>query len=349
MNLNLLLVENEESQAKLLRDAVDLYNDAGETTIVLDEANNLEDGLYKLRNKNYDGAIVDLRLEQNDTEGKGNKILKEIRDKLRFPVRVISGHLGDLNPELKIENYLFKCINRGDEDYEVLLSEFNDIHSTGITAILNNKGLFEKSINDTFWKHISEILSDLVSYKKDHEDWDIEKVLLRYILLHMLEYLELDIDSNFETAHPIECYIKPPIKNKIFTGDIVKFKNDGSFGVILTPACDLATDGHRPKPKAEFVTIARIYTYEDITRDRKSGDIKQLERNSLDLKYHFLPETKLFEGGFINFQHLQSISIVDIMDESKFEVECVITHPFRKDIISRFANYFSRQGQPSFS
>jgi ActR/RegA family two-component response regulator len=348
MNINLLIVENEAPQIKLLRDAIEIYNKKGGNPIVLDEATSLQQGLEKLRSNSYDGAIVDLRLEQNDVIGLGNEILKEIKSKLRFPVRVISGHLGDLDPLLQAENYLFKCKNRGDEDYEDILSEFSDIYSTGITGVLNNKGLIETNINNIFWKHISEVLPEFVKNKKENPDWNGEKVLLRYISSHILEYLEITMDNNLEPVYSLEFYIKPPVKEKIFTGDIIKFKDTTNFGIILTPACDLATDVYRTKPKAKFVTVACIYTYNDVVNGRTPEHVNELKKNNLDLKYHFLPETILFKGGFINFQHIVSIPIKEISDKNKFEIECVITNPFRKDIISRFSNYFSRQGQPSF-
>lgn len=349
MAINLLIVENEEPQIKLLRDAIEIYNKKGGVPIVLDEATNLNQGLEKLRTNSYDGAIVDLRLEQNDNIGLGNQILKEIKNKLRFPVRVISGHLGDLDPELQVQNYLFSCENRGDEDYDVILSQFSEIYSTGITGILNNKGLIETNITNIFWKHISEILPEFVKYKTVNPDWDVEKVLLRYISSHILEYLEISIDNNLEPVHNIEFYIKPPIKEKIFTGDIIKFNDSDNYGIILTPACDLATDVYRVNPKAKFVTVACIYSFKDVTNGRTAEHIIELKKNNLDLKYHFLPETILFGGGFINFQHIISIPIKEINNRVKFEVACVVTNPFRKDIISRFANYFSRQGQPSFN
>ncbi len=346
MSIKLLIVENEEPQLKLLRDAIDIFNKTAAVKIDLDEASNLKDGLEKLRANSYDGAVVDLRLEQNDIVGLGNQILKEIKDKLRFPVRVVSGHLGDLDTSLQTENHLFKCYSRGDQDYDVILTEFSDIYLTGITSILNNKGLIETNINTIFWKHISSVLPEFIKHKKDTPSWEVEKVLLRYISAHISEYLEISMDNNLEPVHNIEFYIKPPVKNKLFTGDILKNKNDSTFWVVLTPACDLATDAKRLNPKAELVTLVAIENSDVIATGKNSDTIKKLKSNSMDLKFHFLPKTILFDGGFINFQNLKSVRITD--EISNYTVECVITNPFRKDIISRFSNYYSRQGQPVF-
>jgi len=346
--MKLLLVENEESQIKLVRDAVESFNKKSREKIELDVADTLNKGMERLRSNVYDAAIVDLRLEQNDKQGLGNQILKEIKEKLRFPVRVVSGHLGDLEPELQEDTYLFKCHNRGDEEYETIFTELVDVFSTGISALLNNKGLIEQNISKIFWKHLSLVLPEFARRKREKPEWDVEKILLRYISLHFIEYLELNIDNNFESVSDIEFYIKPPVKDKVFTGDIVKFVREGYFGVVLTPACDLATDAKRRNPKAEFVTVAVIEKKETILAGKNSGDEKKLMANNMDLKYHYLPKNILFEGGFINFQHIISVPISDIILPQFYTVECLITNPFRKDIISRFSNYFSRQGQPAF-
>lgn len=347
--MKLLLVDDDIKQNKILQDAVDIFNSKSPIQVVLDIATTYSDGLLKIQTaNNYDGAIIDLRLETNDKIGLGNNIIKEILNNLRFPVRVITTHKGDLEPELQTENILFKCRGRGEEEYDSVLNEFCKIYSTGITSILNNQGQIQANITKVFWKHISEVLPEFINQKEKVPAWDGERVLLRYISSHILEYLEISIDNNLEPVHNIEFYIKPPVKEKIFTGDIIKFKDTNNFGIVLTPACDLATDVHRVKPKAKFVTVAYIYTYQDVVNGRSPEQITELKKNNLDLKYHFLPETILFKGGFINFQHILSIPIKEISVKEKFEVECVITNPFRKDIISRFANYFSRQGQPSF-
>ena len=347
--MNILVVDDDISQIKILKDAIELFNSKSAIKISLDEATTLDDGLQKLQTRKvYDGAIVDLRLEKNDKVGLGNQILKEIINKLRFPVRVLTAHTGDLDPEFQIENSLFKCKGRGEEDYDCILSDFFEIYSTGITGILNHTGKIETNINSIFWNHIAEVLPEFVSYKSKNQTWDAEKVLLRYISSHILEYLEISIDNNLEPVHHIEFYIKPPIKDKIFTGDIIELKEKKSFGVVLTPACDLATDTKRIKPKAEFVTIAIIEKLDEVLSGKNTGEVQKLKSNNLDLKFHYLPETILFAGGFINFQNLLSIPVNEIYEKEKYKIECVITNPFRKDIVSRFANYFSRQGQPFF-
>lgn len=347
MNFQILIIDDDATQRKICSDAIELFNKINNCELQLIEAKNRDDGLAKLNERTNDAAIVDLRLENTSETAEGNEILREIKKNLRIPVRIVSGHLGDLDEDLSEQSYFYKSYGRDTVDYDAIFSDFINIYKTGITKILNNKGRIESDITNIFWKHISTILPKFIEQKEAQADWDIEKVLLRYISFHIQEYLEISIDNNFEPFHSIEYYIKPPVKDKIFTGDILKKKNDDSYWLVLTPACDLATDAHRPEPKAVFITLACIEKYGVVTEGKNGGKIKQLERNNEDLKYHFLPNTILFEGGFINFQILRSVSTQSIKDD--FEVELVISPPFKKDVISRFSAYYARQGQPVFS
>lgn len=343
--LSLLLIDDDATQRKIAKDAIEIYLNKNPYPVKIDEAETKESGLAKLNENDYDAAIVDLRLKQNDSEGEGNTLLRVIQQKLRFPIRVVSGHLGDLEEEFKEKTFFSNYYNRDDVNYDDIIKDFIDIHRTGITKILNNKGRINADISKIFWRHISAILPEFILQKNKDQDWDVEKILLRYISLHISEYLELSIENNLEPAHPIEFYIKPPIKTKIFTGDIIENKANGRRWIVLTPACDLATDAKRQEPKAAFVTVAAIEQIEEVQTGKNAGDIKKLTFNSLDLKYHYLPQSALFDGGYVNFQILQSIPIGGILTD--FKVCLVVAGHFKKDIISRFSNYYSRQGQPA--
>lgn len=346
MPIKILLVDDDAGQRKLCKDAIDLFNKKGHE-LVLDEAASKEDGLTKLHRNEHDAAIIDIKLSKQDAKGEGNEIIREIQSTMRVPVRVVSGHLGDLDADLRNVSYFYKTYARDQVSYEEIFGDFAAIHATGITNILNNRGRIEKDITDIFWKHISALLPEFIAYKAGNNDWDIEKVLLRYIAVLIHEYLELDAENRFENFSDVEFYIKPPIKKLVFTGDVLKKKSNGSFWLVLTPACDLATDIHRTKAKAKSVTLAQISETATVFNGRNGEAISQLKRNALDLKYHFLPSNSLFVGGFVNFQSLLSVNTGDIPQE--FDIEVVVAPAFRKDIIFRFANYYGRQGQPGLS
>jgi lysyl-tRNA synthetase class I len=74
--------------------------------------------------------------------------------------------------------------------------------------------------------------------------------------------------------------------------------------------------------------------------------IERFSRNGFTLKYHYLPEIDGV-GGVINFHELVSLTKEEI--EENFVKVASVTDKFRKDIIGRFSNLYSRQGQPVFT
>ncbi len=356
--MNLLLVDDDQSQNKVLQDAVDIFNSTSDINITLDIATNYTDGLKKIQTlNNYDGAIIDLRLEKNDAVGLGNNLIKEIVKELRFPVRVITTHKGDLEPELQIENILFKCRGRGEEEYEDVLNEFKKIFLTGITQILGAKGTIDKQLSKIFWDHLSSSMDIWINDDKRTPEQK-QKTLLRYILLHVQEYLELTEESNFENYHAAEIYITPPIKNNLFTGDLVIENESGKRFIVLTPSCDLA------QLKAKDILLSEAESEEEgllfeKTRIIKNGkgdadklelaqtELKALIGNHYSNKYHFLPKYNSIKSGLINFQKLKSVRVKDFNEN--FERIASINSTFTKDIIARFSYYYSRQGSPDFN
>ena len=66
-----------------------------------------------------------------------------------------------------------------------------------------------------------------------------------------------------------------------------------------------------------------------------------------DIDTSYLPETSLFNGGIINFRKIETYTLKDF--KSKFEMpNAQVAMTFAKDIVSRFSNYYARQGQPDF-
>ena len=69
--------------------------------------------------------------------------------------------------------------------------------------------------------------------------------------------------------------------------------------------------------------------------------------NNLSGYYHWLPPTKGFPGGVINFRKSMAVSAEKFNDE--FEPpEIQVSSQFIKDIVHRFSAFYARQGQPDF-
>jgi len=345
--LNVLIVENNETDILSYLDVIKTINreQFGEFEIKPVIKETKEGGLEALDDNSWSAAFIDLKLSTGDilNSDEGNEIIREIYHKKRFPIYVLTNTPGEVSYEFK-ESLFLKIASKTDVDYHEVFCEVIKIYKTGIINIIGRTGLIEKMLDEIFWNNISQTI----------EEWfleiNTEKQLLRFTISNLQEYLELSEAGDFDVYFPTETYIRPfNIKKFPFTGDIIKQKNDDSYWIVLTPACDLATDSSRQKPKAKHITISKIYPFEKIYNGRTEEQIIKLKVNNLDLKYHYLPQSMLFTGGFINFQEIQSIPLSTFLDGESISYLCVVAQSFRKDIISRFSNYFARQGQPSFS
>lgn len=356
--LKLLIVEDDANVIEIYKRDIYSYNKSNaDITISETIISKKEEALDILKNTDniFDGAIIDLDLKQSGgVDSSGNDVIREVKGNLRFPVFVISGTSHNLDESLSEESSFFKVRDR-DDDFD-FIDELVAIYNTGITKILNRKGIIENYINDIFWNHLSNSLDLWISDSKRNPN-EKQKSLLRYTLLHLQEYLEITEDSEFENYHPSEIYITPVIKPRIFTGDIVQSKDGLLNYLVLTPSCDLA------QSKAKDILLVSIEPLDQtivgekisILKKRKAepniikdaeSDLIKIICNAYSNKYHFLPKYKNIGGGLLNFQKLNSIRFKDF--ENSFTRVASINGSFTKDIVARFSYYYSRQGSPDF-
>lgn len=355
--LNLLIVEDNDTVLNGYRSNIKSYNKTNhEIEINITECTDKDKALAYLKNldNEIDGAIVDLDLKNSGgNDSSGNDVIREIKENLRFPVFVISGTIQNIDDKLKEETDLFKVRDRDDPDFEYI-DELVKIYNTGITLVLRRKGKIENYINEIFWKHLSNSLGDWVKDEKNTPEQK-EKSLLRYTLLHLQEYLDINSSGDLEKYNPSEFLITEPIKPYIFTGDILKTQK-GKRCIILTPACDIdLKNGNR---KADKILTLRILNPNEIDSEfsnknmskGKMSKIKNILKNS-DARYHCIPKSDSFNIGIIDFQDKFTINDSDLegrIKQGEVERIATVSHPFLKDIISRYSNYYSRQGSPDF-
>jgi hypothetical protein len=356
--LNLLIVEDDTEVTIGYESSIRAFNKTNDRGIEIKPiiVSDKDKAIEILRNSDniFDGAIIDLDLKQTGGEdASGNEVIREIKNNLRFPVYIISGTAHNIDSELNHQSSFFKVKNR-DEDFD-FIEEITSVFDTGITGILNRKGTVENYINEIFWNHMSNSM-DLWIKDKTRSPQEKEKSLLRYTLLHMQEH----IDEELEKYHPSEFYITKPIKKNIFTGDIIEF--DKSRYIILTPSCDivLRASGER---SAQYILLCKIKSLDQVVKNydkltsetaEKSDDRKRIVGffQNNNQRYHFIPKAELIEAGLIDFQDKLTIpnnKINSLLETKNIERIATISQPFLKDIISRYSNYYSRQGSPDFN
>jgi CheY-like chemotaxis protein len=349
--LRILIVEDDQSKRGDYSRFIKAYNlDNKEQNIKEVFGVDKDDAIAKLQDSknNYDGAIVDLDLMgSGGTDSSGNEVVKEIKQNLRFPIFVITGTPHHISEEHNVANAIFGVFERDEVDLDDIFNRFCLIKGTGILNLLNRNGKIEELIQNIFWNHISTSLDSWVLDEKRNSE-EKEDSLLRYTILHMLEYL----DEN--NVHPSEFYITRPVKETLSTGDLISW--NGNRYVILTPACDFAqkkvTKAFLLRIKEISEEINGIDEIKSITglSNTKQKAFERIVKNNKD-SYHFIPKHNLINAGIIDFQDKLSIQIEEIEGKIKSaEIDrfATISLPFLKDLIERYSSYYARQGSPDF-
>lgn len=366
--MKILLVEDEKDQQDIFEHSIEVFNDKNalnvECEIVADvqyALDKMDDALDKM-DGSFDGAIIDLRLGDND-EG-GNEIVQQLGGSFtRIPIIFVTA-----SPDLVNEHpSVIKTRSRADATYESDLLLFRDIYNTGLSRIMGGRGLIEQRLSEVFLENLLPQIQTWVSYRTKNSE-RTEKALLRYTLNHLLQLLE----ENEQPCFPEEVYLYPPVldevttKSKLTTGSIVKENNQ--WFVVLSPACDLITRGGgqfterilsvEVEKETDVVDkalnrLGRIT--DEVEKEKVREDILQkLSRNNYTFYYHWFPPVKFnlsdggsldFDGGFLNFRKLETLSKKKF--NTKFGDPLIQISPFFvKDIVSRFSSYYARQGQP---
>ena len=336
----LLIVEDNDQDLALCKEKVSDYIDERKREIELVACKNVEEAFEKLDNS-FDGAIIDMKL--GDQGDEGNEVIKRIVDSYyKIPIAIFTGTPGTADSDFNN----IGVFTKGETGYEDLLDRFWTIYDTGLTRIMGGRGTIEKTLQEVFQTNILPQIQKWEEYgEKDSSR--TEKALLRHILNHLLQLLDDDEKKYF----PEEMYLYPPLSEKTCTGSIVQPKNkddvkskDRKWYVVMNPACDLVIRDN-DRPKTDSIVLVKIEKEESIIDDKNKKDRKKLFGNDYCLYYHWLPKTDFFDGGFLNFRKLSSLSIDEFNE--KFEKPIIQIAPFFiKDMVARFSAYYARQGQP---
>jgi CheY-like chemotaxis protein len=352
--LRLLIVEDDPTAVKVYEQQIKYFNQKNKIQISKDIRKSQAEGLEALKKEDYDAAIIDIKLSSITTRETGNEIIRKIRADLRFPVRVYTA-FDDMDDDLKEESEFYRVYKKsgeGAKSVQEIFTELVDIYKTGITNILGKRGTVEGYLKDIFWKHLSDSFRGWIDEAKVQKN--IEKVLLRYTLAHIQEYLDKDEAGEFDMYHPAEVYIAKPVNKNIHTGLILKKDKDNQYFIVLTPLCDLANKSTK-KVVLALIEEHNMQYVSDLKKKILNGGkgsirartaLKDLLRNKHSLKYHYLPLVNGV-GGFVNFQKIASLETSEI--KANFSHVATVTDKFCKDIIARFSHYYARQGQPNFN
>lgn len=338
----IVIVEDDKSQREMYNDCIEEYNLENKSyEIVVHLLNNDNEIPSILYNNHIDAIIIDLNWGVGDAENKGNNLIKKIYKDCRIPIFVISGNLQYLENDYK-ESPIFKKYQRDDIEFDSVLDEIEALYKTGYTRVLGSHSKIDQMLSKVFWDY----MSDSIDYWKDQEESLMTQRMLRFATTRINEMLTIDSSHNHDNYDSLEFYIKPAIKDKPFTGDIIIF--DDKKYIVITAACDLEQDN------SEYVVLCQISfnIIDDLKTGIKGGSNtaeRDLEKyiNNSKARFHLLPPCNAFTGGLIDFQILVSVEKSDFFEHSV--VIAAINPSFVKDIQARFSHYYGRQGQPQLN
>lgn len=376
--LNVLLVEDEQTNIDAWRDAVETHNvDFDRTGFLIkwENATSLPDAREKIAISNFDAIVVDLRLRtaidaasHNDD---GNELVRELIASMPVGIVVYSGQ--------QAEDYDCKqvvVIDRG----EGLQPVFGWLTS--------NKDMFlslrrAKKVLDTqtaliFYKSIWPRWSNWVQSPGQSEEF-IPMAITRHMTSHVYATL---LAEGQHGVHPEEWYFVPPLRKTLGTGDLIQF-DDGTIEIVITPRCDLERD---VKNETIQLAICKDMSEEWERRCKKQSDAKgALERHELPdgdkgiqkleetlinatgslrrftqhsncTTYHFIPRMKTTDGPelgpfYIQFDKIRSVirsspEAKDILPKKRI---ASLTSEFLPSLVERLGAYFSRIGTPDYS
>ena len=196
-------------------------------------------------------------------------------------------------------------------------------------------------MNTVFLKNLLPTLDAWIGYGQADPE-RTERALLRYALGHLVA----DLDGDETPSYPEEVYLAPPLDSALTTGSLVKRRDDGTCHVVMTPACDLVLrDG---RPNVDSIILAEVVAEETVyeSLNANAGRRRSLKRNNDKYCYHWLPNSKVADGGYLDFRRLLTVPLDRFGNEYE-HLDARIAPGFIKDIVSRFSTFYARQGQPA--
>lgn len=383
--VRLLIVEDDETEQSSWRNAIEMHNGQGEELgfeISADYAKSLLEASDIIAKRDFDAAVVDIRLEQQGINGPntdGNAVVEKLLESELAVVAVFTGEAAQVKiPEWAIP--LVQTFRKGADEGEGTPAVMSWLirHAPMVQPIRRAELRIKKEMVQLFTRSIWPRWSQWTSTQEnDEEKVYLELALSRHLASHVHAVL---LEDSKQRVHPEEWYFIPPIRDGIRTGDILK-NAAGEYEIVITPRCDLAIAG-----KSETIQLAQCKVVSDEwnTRCKKIADNKIKHDTENDPKkkneliktvtdaenslrnytqhsgnkanFHFLPQVKLPNGTSLGPFMVQFDKIRSVNSAPKSEIDALLccrvaslTPEFLPSLVERLGGFFSRIGTPDYS
>ena len=332
--LTLLLVEDQDSYIEEYEAVREAYVMRRRRPIKMQVEKSIEDAKRSL-DGSVDAAIVDLNLGRDTRDG--GEVIDELKAHFRVPVAVLTGTPGDADDQPPVVGVFTK----GEHGFDDVLDRLWAVHEVGLTKIMGGRGMLEDRLNRVFLNNLVPMIDVWIGYGAGNPR-QTEKALLRYALGHLVA----DLDGDETPCYPEEFYLDPPLEPSLTTGSLLQYRDDGTWRVVMTPACDLVVRANGER-KADSIVLGTVVPEAELYASLKanSGRQRRLRRNNDANCYHWMPKSGSLDGGYLDFQRLETIPLCEL-DHEYSHLGARIAPSFVKDVVSRFSGFYARQGQP---
>lgn len=337
--MNILLVDDDERREyKNWKDCLNITkkNLKEEYNIELFYSKTAEDADLLIKENDIDFLILDLRLEKTSANPDGNDVLDSLlKYGIRIPTVVVTGNPDDI----KLEDLVIRRFTKAEYDVASILDFIISVYDTGISDILKRGGFLEKNLN-RFYKELFIPNVDKWLERKDFNKKQVQRSLLKIALNNLNSLLDYEEDE----AYGEQFYLFFLTDKSLHTGSIYKNKKTGSHFLVVSPACDIFPRKQKDGSMKRNVDRIHLLPIVENPEAMKSSNRDAFIKNTKN-RFHFLPAVDSFPGGFVDFADI--VVCKEVILQQNYEIcDLRVSDSFMKNISSRFAAYFSRQGQP---
>lgn len=351
--LNILVVEDEDTKIAEWKDAIDAHNADGDNKgfhLQMVTSKSVAEAKRLLDLHRFDAAVVDLRLQVEagvaENNSQGNDLVRHILAAQPIGVVVYTGQQADAEvtsydcPQVKVMDKA-----DGMEQVFTWLAENSNV----FLRLRGAKSAFNRETAKMFFRSIWPRWSHWTG--AGNGGADLTEVVARHVVAHVHDSM---LNASGDETHPEEAYFVPPLKSRLDTGDLVE--HDGGTWIVVTPRCDLANQG-----KVATILLASC---EDISSNwadlNKNGNsksedkLKKLIQHDSMPKQHFLHPMMDAAGKskgpwmvqFHNLKALPTANAIETLTPLRF---ASLSPLFIPSLVERFGAYFSRIGTPGYS
>ena len=371
---HILLVEDDLGLARSTKKLIERRSISakGERAIV-EVTRKFPDALGLLERQRFDLVVLDIRNEETLAELKaavtpdvaagldsgdevteadqGLTVFADIRSRRFLPIVFYSAV-----PHLAQEHHnppFVTVVSKSAEEDNALRDSIGAVFDSELPSISRLLGLHLDDIVRGFM--IDFVEANWVDLMTPAGKADLAYLLVRRLARSLdatfIRGLLAEADPETSGVHPSRLFVMPP-DGPLTTGDIVK-TGDGSWAIVLTPACDFVL--RKEVRKAEFVmtaTCVPLQATPQFVKWSSSGSndsarkLKELIENKpgahLD-RFYFLPAAWGTPALVVDLQQLHS---VPYSTAAGYGRAASLDDPYAQAVVAQLGRFFGRMGTP---